>query len=208
MTPPDAWYEQIVGYIVASRTASWTVPPGRTAKQRIPDEFRRAERSRPPRVLRDGQPARRKLIALPYGEPHRETCRYQAMPAQSDLYAPSGEDALWVPIQDTVSARISPAQNVLFWCNIGHYSPHLMKDKRVGQLAAASNVEIAYTPTNSSWLNRVETQFTALRYIALDGTDHVSHEELDSMIRRYIIWRNNHAYDERLRRIVARANVA
>jgi hypothetical protein len=24
------------------------------------------------------------------------------------------------------------------------------------------------------------------------------------MIRRYIIWRNNHAYDERLRRIVAR----
>ena len=26
------------------------------------------------------------------------------------------------------------------------------------------------------------------------------------MIRRYIIWRNNHAYDERLRRIVDRAN--
>jgi len=28
------------------------------------------------------------------------------------------------------------------------------------------------------------------------------------MIRRYIIWRDNHAYDERLRRIVDRANVA
>jgi len=28
------------------------------------------------------------------------------------------------------------------------------------------------------------------------------------MIRRYIIWRNNHVYDERLRRIVDRANVA
>ncbi len=26
------------------------------------------------------------------------------------------------------------------------------------------------------------------------------------MIRRYIIWCNNHAYDERLRRIVDRAN--
>jgi hypothetical protein len=25
---------------------------------------------------------------------------------------------------------------------------------------------------------------------------------------RYIIWRNNHAYDERLRRVVNRANVA
>jgi len=29
-----------------------------------------------------------------------------------------------------------------------------------------------------------------------------------SMIRRYIIWRNNHAYDQRLRRIVDRANAA
>jgi len=28
------------------------------------------------------------------------------------------------------------------------------------------------------------------------------------MIRRYIIWHNNHPYDERLRRITDRANVA
>ena len=41
----------------------------------------------------------------------------------------------------------------------------------------ANNVEIAYTPTNSSWLNRIEAQFTALRYFALDGTDHASHKE-------------------------------
>ncbi len=27
------------------------------------------------------------------------------------------------------------------------------------------------------------------------------------MIRRYIIWRNNHAYDERFRRIVDRVNL-
>src|SRR6266849_957154 len=91
-----------------------------------------------------------------------------------------------------------------------NYSPHLTtaKDRRVGAWAAANNTEIAYTPTNSSWLNRIEAQFTALRYFALDGTDHASHEEQASMIRRYIIWRNNHAYDERLRRIVNRANVA
>jgi hypothetical protein len=46
------------------------------------------------------------------------------------------------------------------------------------------------------------------RYFALDGTDHASHKEQASMIRRYIIWRNNHAYDERLRRITGRATVA
>jgi transposase len=91
-----------------------------------------------------------------------------------------------------------------------NFSPHLTtaSDGRVGAWATASNVEIAYTPTNSSWLNRVEAQFTALRYFALDGTDHSSHKQQASMIRRYIIWRNNHAYDERLRRVVTRANVA
>jgi hypothetical protein len=91
-----------------------------------------------------------------------------------------------------------------------NFSPHLStaRDARVGDWAAASNVEITCAPTNSSWLNRTEAQFTALRYFALDGTDHASHQERASMIRRYIIWRNNHAYDQRLRRIVNRANIA
>jgi transposase len=101
-----------------------------------------------------------------------------------------------------------PGVRIAIICD--NFSPHLTtaKDGRVGAWAAASNVEIAYTPTNSSWLNRIEAQFTALRYFALDGTDHASHQEQARMIRRYIIWRNNHAYDERLRRIVDRANVA
>jgi transposase len=101
-----------------------------------------------------------------------------------------------------------PAVRIAIICD--NFSPHLTtaRDSRVGAWAAASNVEIAYTPTNSSWLNRIEAQFTALRYFALDGTDHASHKEQASMIRRYIIWRNNHAYDERLRQIVNRANVA
>jgi len=91
-----------------------------------------------------------------------------------------------------------------------NFSPHLSTatDGRVGAWATANNAEIAYTPSNASWLNRIEAQFTALRYFALDGTDHASHQQQGSMIRRYIIWRNNHTYDERLRRIVTRANVA
>jgi hypothetical protein len=101
-----------------------------------------------------------------------------------------------------------PAVRIAIVCD--NFAPHLTtrKDKRVGQWAAASNTEIAYTPAHASWWNRIEAQFTALRYFALDGTDHATHQEQASMIRRYIIWRNNHAYDERLRRIVNRANVA
>jgi len=49
-----------------------------------------------------------------------------------------------------------------------NFSPHLTtrKDKRVGQWAAASNAEIACTPSNASWMNRIECQFTALREFA------------------------------------------
>ena len=91
-----------------------------------------------------------------------------------------------------------------------NYSPHLTtkRCRRVADWAEANTAEIAYTPTNSSWLNRIEAQFTALRYFALDGTDHRSHKEQGSMNRRYIIWRNRHADDTRLRQIIARANVA
>jgi DDE superfamily endonuclease len=101
-----------------------------------------------------------------------------------------------------------PATRIAIICD--NFSPHLTtaKDARVGTWAATSNVEIACTPANSSWFNRIEAQFTALRYVTLNGTDHAAHQEQASMIRRYIIWRNNHAYDERLRRIVDRANVA
>jgi transposase len=91
-----------------------------------------------------------------------------------------------------------------------NFSPHLTTKRcsRVGEWAAINNVEIAYTPTNSSWLNRIEAQFTALRYFALDGTDHPSHKAQGSMIRRYIIWRNRHTADARLQKIVAKANAA
>ena len=91
-----------------------------------------------------------------------------------------------------------------------NFSPHLStkKDSRVGEWAAANNVELAYVPTNASWLNRIECQFTALRYFTLDGTDHRSHEEQNSMIRRYIAWRNRHTDNEELRAISIRAKVA
>jgi hypothetical protein len=84
-----------------------------------------------------------------------------------------------------------------------NFSPHLSTktDPRVADWAAAHNVELAY----GSWLNRIEAQFTALRYFALDGTDHDSHTAQASMIRRYIAWRNRHVTDPTLRKVVRRA---
>jgi transposase len=93
---------------------------------------------------------------------------------------------------------------------LDNFSPHLMakKDQRVREFVDANNVELAYVPFYASWLNRIEAQFTALRYFALDGTDHDSHEAQGRMIRRYIAWRNRNAEDTALRELVKRANVA
>ena len=100
--------------------------------------------------------------------------------------------------------------NVRIAIVMDNFSPHLStkKDTRVGDWAKANNIELAYVPTNASWLNRIEAQFQALRYFTLDGTDHRSHEEQNSMIRRYIAWRNRNAHDKTLRELVKRANVA
>jgi hypothetical protein len=77
-----------------------------------------------------------------------------------------------------------------------------------GRRWRVTTLEPAYAPTTGSWLNRIGTQFPALRSVTLDGTDHASHDEQNSMIRRSLAWRHRHAHDERLRELVARAHVA
>jgi len=57
-------------------------------------------------------------------------------------------------------------------------------------------------------MNRLECQFAALREFVPNGTDHATHREQNSMIRRYIAWRNRHTADPRPLRIVKRATAA
>lgn len=79
--------------------------------------------------------------------------------------------------------------------SISGHLPHrsTKTDTRVGDWAAANNVELVFVPFYGSWLNRIEAQFTGLRHFALDGTDHNTRREQASLIRRYMIWRNSHA---------------
>ncbi|MDX2683772.1 IS630 family transposase [Streptomyces sp. NY05-11A] len=148
--------------------------------------------------LRQPRPRRRATYTRPHGVRH--------LFAAYDL----GKDQLYGHIKKTKNRSkflefcrylrsLHPVEKrIAIVCD--SYSPHLTtkRCRRVGTWAAANNVQIAYTPTNSSWLNRIEAQFTALRYFTLDGTDHAGHKEQGSMIRRYIICRNKHASNERL----------
>ncbi|MFI0421101.1 IS630 family transposase [Spongiactinospora sp. 9N601] len=70
-------------------------------------------------------------------------------------------------------------------------SPH--EHAEVRAWARAGDVELVYLPTYGAWLNWIESEFAALRYFALNGTDHRSHEEQNAAIAAYIRWRNQHA---------------
>jgi hypothetical protein len=100
-----------------------------------------------------------------------------------------------------------PATRIAIICD--NYSPYLTTaQRRPGRDMGHGEQRRTRLHPDQFVLVKPHPRFTALRYFALDGTDHASHKEQASMIRRYIIWRNNHAYDERLRRIIDRANVA
>ena len=60
----------------------------------------------------------------------------------------------------------------------------------VQQYAATHNIRFYWTPTNASWLNRIESHLTALRKFTLDNTDYRSHAEQQEVIESYLQWRN------------------
>ncbi|MFR9803664.1 helix-turn-helix domain-containing protein [Pseudonocardia sp. RS010] len=51
--------------------------------------------------------------------------------------------------------------------------------------------------TNASWLNWIESEFTALRYFTLDGSDYPSHAAQEAAIAGYVRWANRHARPKR-----------
>ncbi|WP_433415704.1 IS630 family transposase [Microtetraspora malaysiensis] len=72
-----------------------------------------------------------------------------------------------------------------------NYSPH--KHPQVRTWAADNDVELVFLPTYGSWLNWIESEFAALRYYALNGTDHRTHDEQNAAIGAYVRWRNARA---------------
>ncbi|MEU1439360.1 IS630 family transposase [Streptomyces sp. NPDC005786] len=70
---------------------------------------------------------------------------------------------------------------------LDNFSPH--KHPNVRAWATANDIELVFLPTYGSWLNWIEAEFAALRYFALNGTDHRSHGEQNAAIAAYMRWR-------------------
>jgi transposase len=56
--------------------------------------------------------------------------------------------------------------------------------------AASHRIKFYFTPTGASWLNRIESHFTAMKKFALENTDYSTHEQLQAGIDSYLNWRN------------------
>ena len=54
------------------------------------------------------------------------------------------------------------------------------------------NMEAVYLPTNASWLNAIESEFTALHAATLKNSDDPNHTARRRRIYRYLRWRNRH----------------
>jgi len=79
-----------------------------------------------------------------------------------------------------------PGEKLYVICD--NFSPH--HHAQVLAWCAEHRVELVFLPTYGSWLNWIESEFAALRYFALNGTDHRSHAEQNAAIAAYIRWRN------------------
>jgi len=73
-----------------------------------------------------------------------------------------------------------------------NYGTHVMA--MIEAWAKSHNVRLYLTPTNGSWLNRIESQFTALKKFAMKPSNYDDHEEQQAAIESYLTWRN-HARD-------------
>jgi hypothetical protein len=72
-----------------------------------------------------------------------------------------------------------------------NFSPHLTHE--VADWCADNDVELVFTPSNASWLNWIECEFTAPRYFTLDGSDYPSHTGQEAAIAGYVRGSNKRA---------------
>lgn len=65
--------------------------------------------------------------------------------------------------------------------------------REVKKWAKENNAHLVFTPTNASWLNRIECHFTPLKRFALDGAYFPNHRAQAWAIQRYMKERNRAA---------------
>ena len=74
------------------------------------------------------------------------------------------------------------------WIVLDNLSAH--RTDEVMRWAGKNNARFRFTPTNASWLNRIECEFTSLKKATLTHCDYGSFGEMREAIQDWIYWRN------------------
>jgi len=82
---------------------------------------------------------------------------------------------------------------------LDNFSPHRRREIR--RWAKRNNMVFVWTPTNASWLNRIECQFTELKKFVFHNTYFQSHQELRIAIQRFLRYRNNRNKKRKLKQM-------
>jgi len=77
--------------------------------------------------------------------------------------------------------------------NLNHH-----KKLEVREWCEENKVELAFTPTYSSWANPIEAHFGPLREFVLNNSDYDDHAALARAIRSHLKWRNSHKRDPKI----------
>jgi len=78
---------------------------------------------------------------------------------------------------------------------LDNFSPHGTKDVR--RWCRHNNIHLIWTPTNASWLNPIECQFTPVKEFVIRNSYYENHAELRLALNRYAAYRNRYAKRKR-----------
>ncbi len=92
----------------------------------------------------------------------------------------------WLALLKWVRRRYPSSQRLHIVMD--NYSTHITPT--VMLWAMAHNIQFYFTPTNASWLNRIESHFAALKQFAMKPSDFRCYEDLKQAIESYLAWHN------------------
>ena len=73
---------------------------------------------------------------------------------------------------------------------LDNFSPH--RKLKVLRFCRHNNIHTIWTPTNASWLNPIECQFTHVKEFVIRGTNYQNHNELKIALNKYVRYHNKH----------------
>lgn len=82
---------------------------------------------------------------------------------------------------------------------LDNFSAH--KRREVRAWCAANNMEMVWTATYASWMNRIECHFTPVKRFVISNSDYADHEAIARAMRKYLRWRDRNKDDKELRKV-------